>query len=1138
MKKRMLLCILTVFILLIGLMPMVMAAERISVQETAVVVVGKTVTLTAENEENLTLTWSSADQSIATVDQNGTVTGVKAGEVEITVSAKSGLIKDTCTVTVVEIAPTDILITGVPEEAMNVGDSVRLGIDASPEGASTEVNWDSSDTNVLEVSETGKVTAVGVGAATITAVSKANAVVTDSVRITVTATGSCGENLTWVLSENGTLTIAGTGAMYDYRVYDSPWDYMCSSVKAVVVGDGVTTIGTWAFSDCTGLTSVTISDSVTSIGIRAFSACDSLTTVVIGSGVTAIGNLAFFDCSSLTEVHIKDLTAWCKIGFNDITANPLRYGADLYLNGELVEALDIPADVAEIGDYVFYNCESLTSVMMGDSVTAIGDSAFGSCSSLVSATIGDSVTAIGDSAFSSCSSLVSATIGDSVTTIGDHAFSGCTSLTEVHIKDLSAWCAIEFFNEKGGNTPLDGADLYLNGELVLVLHIPSDVTSISEYAFSGCASLTEVIIGDSVTTIGDDAFRYCVNLTEVTIGDSVTTIGNSAFYGCTSMTAVTIGDSVTTIGNSAFYGCTSLTAVTIGDSVTTIGNSAFYSCYNLTEVSLQGAVSVVGPAAFKDCEALSDITFLGDAPEIADDAFAGVTADCWYPADNATWTSDVMRHYGGRLNWKIIGSLCFGECGDRVRWILMQDGTLTVSGEGAMDDYAAPAAAPWDGQRFQIRAVVLDDGVTSVGENAFRGCSLVSVTLPDGVLSIGAGAFSNCYALTEITIPDSVRSVGDSAFYGCYKLSAAAIGENLSAIGADAFSGCYRLQELVFPDALESIGDHAFHGCSSLTEVVFPGQAPTIGSGAFTYVTAVCYYPAYDATWTTDTLQNYGGNLTWKAVELEIFSFAGTTMTLGNDLAINFMLDPADITGEGWYAEVVHGARCITIPQSLWGSTGRYLQIAYKGLTAKEMTDEVVITVYDANGFARAEKTDSARGYAMRMFGWSAEFDTVLADMLNYGAAAQLQFNYKTDDLANSLMTDAQKACATASVEMTDIRQMAGVYQGTTLELESNIVLNFFYAKEFVGKTATVTYVDHYGEAHRFDVIVEDYDSWGKVGVDKLVISDCSVPVTVTIDGVSVTDSVESYCARMQGYLELGEPLMKFASSARAYFGQ
>ena len=271
-------------------------------------------------------------------------------------------------------------------------------------------------------------------------------------------------------------------------------------------------------------------------------------------------------------------------------------------------------------------------------------------------------------------------------------------------------------------------------------------------------------------------------------------------------------------------------------------------------------------------------------------------------------------------------------------------------------------------------------------------------------------------------------------------------------------------------------------------------------------------------------------------VVVGLFDFAGTNMTLGNDLSLNFFVAAADITGEGWYAEIVNGDNVTVLEKADWEISGANLKIAYKGLSAKEMVDEVTVTVYDANGNERASKTDSIRAYAMRMFGKSKPaFDTVLADMLNYGAAAQIQFNYKTDDLANSLMTEEQQAKATDSIELSNIRETAEGYVGTTLELQSNILLNFFFTADFVGKTATVSYTDHYGVAHEYEVTVEASGSNGRVSVNKLVISDCSVPVTVTVDGISVTDSAESYCARVTN-LALREPLMKFASSARAYF--
>ncbi len=169
------------------------------------------------------------------------------------------------------------------------------------------------------------------------------------------------------------------------------------------------------------------------------------------------------------------------------------------------------------------------------------------------------------------------TIGNSVTTIGDYAFWYCTSLTSVTI--------------------------------------PDSVITIGYYAFGECYSLTRVTIPDSVTTIGTYAFAYCESLTSVTIPNSVTTIGDYAFYGCRSLTSVTIPDSVTTIGVGAFAVCTNLTSVTIPDSVTTIGNYAFEYCYSLTSVTIPDSVNTIGYYAFHDCISLTDVYFGGTYEE-------------------------------------------------------------------------------------------------------------------------------------------------------------------------------------------------------------------------------------------------------------------------------------------------------------------------------------------------------------------------------------------------------------------------------------------------------------------------------------------------------------------------------------------
>ena len=326
----------------------------------------------------------------------------------------------------------------------------------------------------------------------------------------------------------------------------------------------VTSIGDYAFYDCSGLTSVTIPNSVTSIGNRAFYGCSGLTSIEIRNSVTSIGERAFQSCYGLTKVTLN-----C----NAIASKSYSSSSTLSsIFGSQVKEYVLGDDVTSIGSYAFYNCSNVTSVTIADNVTSVGDYAFdgtawynnspdglfyagkvaykykGTMPANTSIRIKEGTLGIGQQAFYNCTGLTSVTIPNSVTSIGNSAFRGCYGLTSVTI----------------GNS----------------------VTSIGSYAFSGCTGLTSVTIPNSVTSIGEYAFSACSGLTSITIPNSVTSIGNEAFNSCYRLTSVTIPNSVTSIGFEAFANCSGLTSVTIGSGVTRIGDAAFNGADIPTVISL------------------------------------------------------------------------------------------------------------------------------------------------------------------------------------------------------------------------------------------------------------------------------------------------------------------------------------------------------------------------------------------------------------------------------------------------------------------------------------------------------------------------------------------------------------------------
>ena len=408
--------------------------------------------------------------------------------------------------------------------------------------------------------------------------------------------GTCGDNLTWTLDNNGTLTISGTGEMDTWDSSSNvPWYSNRDSIKNVIIENGAMSIGDRAFCDCSGLMSVTIPNSVTSIGDMAFEGCSSLTSITIPNSITIIGWFAFEKCGSLTSVTIP----------NSVTS----IGVGAFHSCSSLTNITIPDSVTSIGDCAFGLCSNLTNITIPNSVTSIDKRLFLKCSSLTSVTIPNSVTSIDYGAFESCSSLASVTIPDSVTNIDDKAFIYCSSLENIKVDDKS-----RYYSSIDGNLyNHDKTELmqYAIGKNDKTFNILNSVTSIGENAFATCMNLTSIAIPNSVTSIGDGAFEECSSLTSITIPNSVTYIGSYAFESCSSLMSITIPNSVTSIGGSAFEYCSSLTSITIPNGVTSIGEDAFGDCSSLTSVAISNSVTSIGKWAFDSCESLTDVYYSG-----------------------------------------------------------------------------------------------------------------------------------------------------------------------------------------------------------------------------------------------------------------------------------------------------------------------------------------------------------------------------------------------------------------------------------------------------------------------------------------------------------------------------------------------
>ncbi len=630
---------------------------------------------------------------------------------------------------------------------------------------------------------------------------------------------SIGERAFFQCSSLESITIpGGVTSIGDYAFFE------CSSLESITIPGGVTSIGNYAFDCCEGLTSLTIPDSVKSIDNFAFCNCLKLSSLTISRslfdsldpsvfGACYLSNKYFYNAVRFTtdgngtaKVKERDYTtgvvelefkpnenyALDKATYEDKDGNVVKIepvngvysintADDTLFDGDIpvnVYFKQVGGNCGKDGDNVKWAFDEDTGTL---AITGTGEMADWNNTSnipwynyreqITSVTINDGVTSIGNCAFENCTSLTSIDIPTSVTSIGDYAFYYCTSLKSIEI--------------------------------------PTSVTSIGEWTFYSCASLTNIEIPNGVTSIGDNAFYGCKSLTSIDIPASVTSIGKWTFYSCASLTNIEIPASVTSIGYSAFTGCTNLEkAVFLADTPVGYDLDIFYysgvktvfctydfsnsdfakhlvSYYHVTlqiinvyDISYDddghGTISgkersygtdvvefVINPY---ECYVLDKVVFtdnLGNTTELKP-----VDGKYTMPASDKTATVKAF--------FKVSASgTCGKNGGDNLKWSVDDTGTLIISGTGEMDNWFDSddliSSAPWGILQNEIKTVIIQNGVTSIGEYAFSYChGIENVTIADSVTSLGEGAFKDCENLATVTLNKGLKEGCDkSVFENC-----------------------------------------------------------------------------------------------------------------------------------------------------------------------------------------------------------------------------------------------------------------------------------------------------------------------------------------------------------------------------------
>lgn len=586
--------------------------------------------------------------------------------------------------------------------------------------------------------------------------------------------------------------------------------------------EGTTNSNGWLTSQVTlfpNVSSVTIGNQVTSIGDFAFSDCKSLSDVTIGNHVTSIGECAFYNCKSLDEVII-------------------------------------PSSVRSIGNRTFDSCELLKKISIENGVTSIGSYAFNNCKSLEEIILPSSVLSIGDYAFAYCTSLEDFIIPPSVTSIGRWMFDECNIIKGAYPKNLSLSFARLYIGYDPTDAVVENGFVYNTKKDILYyaplriegeFKVPETVNKIGAGAFGLCEDMTSVVLPSSLASIGKMAFCYCNALTSVEFPSSLASIGEQAFYYCDALTSVVLQSSLTSIGEHAFDGCENLKEVLSHSEIPPVmDNTSFSGLYDTAMLSVPDA-SVsryidTNWSLFKNLrlnDSSAEIKTYSDGvlayrlipdsdPDAAEPHNTAVVISGDYSSltevaipERFTDTSDEANTDKPQRYYVTgIGYGAFRNCSNLKTITFNRRSTLEHIGEYAFastgfSNIELPATVETIGKNAfeasSITKISVPEKVTAIADQTFYNCrSLTEVSLPAGLLSIGKAAFQGS-AIKDIVVPDAVSTIGDYAFYNSIT-SGLTLNEGLVAVGEQAFaaSANSNLPAIYMPSTLKSVGSGAF----------------------------------------------------------------------------------------------------------------------------------------------------------------------------------------------------------------------------------------------------------------------------------------------------------------------------------------
>lgn len=499
-------------------------------------------------------------------------------------------------------------------------------------------------------------------------------------------TGECGDNLTYSFdTETCVLTISGTGAMTDFANQNaSPFaktsqNPIKTSCTAVVIEEGVTTIGSYAFYNMQYISSLSLPSTLTEIHANAFYGLKALTSCVLPDSVTLIGANAFAGCNAMQTIHLPESLE--------------TIGQAAFSSCQALQEITLPSGLTSMGNNAFYSCRNLTEVVIPDSLTVLPDGCFNQCWNVASFTLPETVTTLGQYVLSS-SSITEIDIPASVTSMLFDSFGwGESNMVAFNVDEANPnYCDVDGVLYTKDRTELMRCPMGVTGEFnidpackvvgpsaldgcfyITAINIPEGVETISSGAFSS-TGITSIVIPSTVTSFSSP-LGFCENLVTVEIYGDLDELGVGALRGLPALETVILGPNVRGYGESCFAESYALRSVTPIEGLTRIDESCFDSCQSLTDFHIPETVTYIGGNAFYKCSSLEGLYI----PEGV--TYLGMRAFAYTPITEATipetiteipgmlfqycqqlTTVTVLGDLSASTAYQVIGSNAFYNC--------------------------------------------------------------------------------------------------------------------------------------------------------------------------------------------------------------------------------------------------------------------------------------------------------------------------------------------------------------------------------------------------------------------------------------------------------------------------------------------